>query len=317
MNLAQRRAQFEQSQRIHESAKLAFHGVDGFDVYNCSIPFEWAGGTFIYGRVERRGEWARSWVRLFAQTGPDDWSLVPDTMVYQLEDPYVARIGDELVLGGTHVRYRANQIDTYYGYFYRGTDLNDLRYFTTGPDYMKDIRLVQLADGRLGVFSRPRNEEIRRLFGTESQVGFTIVDTLDDLTSDAIAQAPYIAGLFDQGEWGGVNQAYLLADGQIGVIGHQSCQESEARGGGLVYVNIAFVFDPARHQACDARIIATRSCYPAGPPKRPNLGDCAFTSGIVRRADGQVDLYSGLGDTEEGRVVIDYPFAAHGPLAGG
>ena len=30
---------------------------------------------------------------------------------------------------------------TYYGYFYRGTDISNLYYFTTGPYYMKDIRL--------------------------------------------------------------------------------------------------------------------------------------------------------------------------------
>ena len=36
---------------------------------------------------------------------------------------------------------------------------------------------------------------------------------------------------------------------------------------------------------------------------------CAFTSGIVMRQDGKVDLYSGIGDTEVGRIVIDYPFA--------
>ena len=40
----------------------------------------------------------------------------------------------------------------------------------------------------------------------------------------------------------------------------------------------------------------------------------AFTSGIVMREDGKADLYSGLGDAAQGRVVIDYPFAGYGKI---
>ena len=105
MILKLQRTDFERTRKIHESAALTFHGVDGFDVYNCSIPFEWDGQWHIFGRVERRNEWARSWVRLFSNTGKDGWTLVPDSMIYQLEDPFVSRIGRWLVLGGTHVRY--------------------------------------------------------------------------------------------------------------------------------------------------------------------------------------------------------------------
>jgi len=66
MDLKAQRERFEESARIHERAKLTFKGVDGFDVYNPSIPFDWNGRRYIFGRVERRAEWARSWVRLFA-----------------------------------------------------------------------------------------------------------------------------------------------------------------------------------------------------------------------------------------------------------
>ena len=41
---------------------------------------------------------------------------------------------------------------------------------------------------------------------------------------------------------------------------------------------------------------------------RPDLRDCAFTTGIVMRPDGRAELYSGLGDVTEGRVTIDAPF---------
>jgi len=316
MNLLEQRQQFEATKCIFESAKLTFNGVDGYDVYNSSVPFVWKGKEYIYGRVERRSEWARSWVRLFENTGKDEWTLVPHSMIYQLEDPYVSIFGDTLVMGGSHVRYTRGGVDTYYGYFYRGTDINDLYYFTTGPDWMKDIRLVGMPDGRIGVFSRPRSEEIRKKFGSESLVGFAIINDLDELTASVIEGATYIAGLFDKDEWGGVNQACMLDNGLIGAIGHKCYNTTDVNGAEIsVYLNISFVFDPVKHEAMDLKIIGTRPCYPAGPAKKPNLVDVAFTSGIVPREDGKVDLYSGIGDAEVGRIVIDNPFAGYGTVA--
>lgn len=310
MNLLEQRHQFEANKRIYESAKLVFRGVEGFDVYNPSIPFEWNGRRYIYGRVEKRHEWARSWVRLFEESGPDEWTAVPNTMIYQLEDPYISVINKQLVLGGTHVRNKQGRLDTFYGYFYKGRDLHDLYYFTTGPDYMKDIRLVELRDGRIGVFSRPRGEGIRKEFGSESLVGFTIIDSLDDLSPEVIENAPYIRGLFSKDEWGGCNQAYLLKSGKIGVIGH-ICYAQEDKS---TYMNMAFVLDPQTNQFSDLKIIGTRPCYPDGPAKKPHLTDCAFTAGIEIRPDGKVNLYSGIGDTEAARIVIDYPFEKEGAI---
>lgn len=315
MNLVEQRKQFEASKKIYESVKVSFQGVDGFDVYNSSIPFMWNGKKYIFGRMERRSEWARSWVRLFENTTDDVWTLVPDSMQYQLEDPYISILGDTLVLGGTHVRYKQNTIDTYYGYFYKGTDINDMYYFTTGPDYMKDIRLVQMADNRIGVFSRPRSEEVRKKYGSESIIGFAIINSLDDLTAEVVENAQYIPGLFDKDEWGGCNQAYYLDSGLIGVIGHK-CYKQKALGGETIstYLNISFIFDPASYRALDMKIIGTRPCYPTGPAKKPDLVDCAFTSGIVMREDGKANLYSGIGDCEVGRIVIDYPFEGYGSI---
>lgn len=315
MNLIEQRKHFENTKKIYESIKLTFHDVDGFDVYNSSIPFEWQGGKYIFGRIEKRDEWARSWVRLFMETGKDDWTLVPDSMIYQLEDPYIAILGKNLVLGGTHVRYKQGKIDTYYGYFYKGTEIDNLYYFTTGPDYMKDIRLVELADKRIGVFSRPRNEMIRKKFGSEAQIGFSIINSLDELSAEVIENAPYIPNLFDTGEWGGCNQAYLLDSDMMGVIGHKCYKAVNSEGLEIqTYMNIAFVFDQEKHTALDVKIIGTRPCYPAGAAKQPFLVDCAFTSGIVSRPDGMVDLYSGIGDCEEGRIVIDDPFKEYGRI---
>lgn len=312
MSIKNKKNQFEADKvnKIYESVILSFHGVEGFDVYNCSIPFNWDGKEYIYGRIEKREEWARSWVRLFEKTGKDEYSLVKDHMIYQLEDPYISIIKGEVILGGTHVRKRSGKIDTYYGYFYKGTDLNDLVYFTTGPDYMKDIRLVELSDGKIGVFSRPRNEEIKKKYGCDAMIGFAVIETLDELTDEIIQNAAPIDGIFAMDEWGGCNQAYLLEDGNIGIIGHQSYKAAVENGEDLaVYVNVSFEFNPVTFEVKNKKIIGTRSCYPSAPAKIPSLVDCTFTSGIVMREDGRADLYGGIGDSMEGRITIDYPFS--------
>lgn len=313
MSIIDLKNRFEQdkNQLVHESAILTFDGVEGYDVYNCSIPFIREGREFIFGRVERRDEWANSWVRLFEKTGADQYTLVKEHMIYQLEDPYISLIHGELILGGTHVRKRSSKIDTYYGYFYRGKSLDNLTYYTTGPDYMKDIRLVELKNGRIGVFSRPRSEEIRQRYGSESIIGFTKISSLEELTDDVILNATPIEGFFDKDEWGGCNQAYLLRNGSIGVIGHQCYKQPVDQGEDLeVYFNVAFEFDPDTFTVSNRKIIGTRSCYPEAPSKKPRLTDCTFTSGIVMREDGRADLYAGLSDAYEGRIVINYPFSA-------
>ena len=309
MDIRQARAAFDKEGKIYDSALLTFVGVDGYDVYNCSIPFAMNVREYIFGRVETRREWATSWVRLFEKTGKDTYTLVPDSMIYQLEDPYIQFIGDQLTMGGTHVMKESGEVKSFYGYFYRGTELEHMRYFTTGPDKMKDIRLVSLKDGRIGVFSRPRDKKVEETYGSGAVIGFAVIDSLDDLTADVIENAPAIGNLFGRGEWGGCNQCYLLKDGRIGVIGHKCYAEKDADGvEQAVYLNVAFLFDPETHQATEPQVIATRRSYPDAAAKLPKLKDCAFTSGIVLREDGKADLYSGLGDTHEGRVTIDNPF---------
>ena len=301
--------------KIYSASKLQFSGVDRYDVYNCSIPFVWDGKSYIFGRVEKRSRWAESWVYLFEKTGEDEYTAVKDRM-YQLEDPYVFIVDGELILGGTHVTKIGGEVQSFCSYFYRGTDVRDLTYFTSGVDGMKDVRLTLLANGKIGVFSRPRGIHIREQYGSESMIGFATIDSIDQLVPNVIANAEYISGIFENGQWGGCNQAYLLKNGKIGVIGHLSNKIARTDGSGelLSYKNIAFVFNPEKMQATHLHVIATRSDYPEGPSKKAELEDCAFTSGIEMRDDGKVNLYSGIGDCEEGRVVIDDPFAEEGGI---
>lgn len=290
---------FIENRKIYESAMLKFHGVEGRDVYNCSIPFLMDGKKYIYGRVEKRDEWASSWVRLFEEREQDNFYVVPD-VIYQLEDPYIQFIDNELILGGTHVLYDGGKYSIFRGYFYRGNDLKNLKYFTSGPEWMKDIRLVQLDDG-IGVFSRPNG-----------RIGFTVIKDLSELTIKSIAEAPLIEAI-GENEYGGCNQCYNLGNGLIGIIGHQAYSESEKK---RCYINMAYVMDIATRKIIDKKIIGTRDCYTDSTEAKPSpngtdLGFVTFSSGIVMREDGKADLYSGINDIGEGRITIDDPFAEY------
>ena len=308
MNVKELREEFHRRGGVREGALLTFSGMNGYDVYNCSIPFEWQGERYIFGRVERREDFANSVTFLFRQVGKDAYAPVEGAVVYPIEDPHVAMIGDEIILGGTHVRKRRGQIDTLYGYYYRGKDLRFLSHFTCGPANMKDIRLVQMEDGRVGVFTRPRSKRIAELYGSEAVVGFAILDSIDELDDTIVDKARVIDGLFSEGEWGGCNQCYLLRDGRVGVIGHRCCREPGPECVLQAYVNISFIFDPVTFSVSDMKVIGEKASYPPTPFMLPYLADCAFTSGIEMRADGYADLYSGLGDVAQGRIVIDPPF---------
>ncbi|MBN1778368.1 MAG: DUF1861 family protein [Clostridiales bacterium] len=309
MDIMEARKAFQKSRKIYESALLRFHGADGFDVYNCSIPFRWQGKNYLFGRVEKREDFASSATMLFERFGQDEYAAVPSGMAYPLEDPYVTFVRGELILGGTHVRKSRGELEAFYGYFYRGSRPDWMTLFTSGPVNMKDIRLVELADGKLGVFTRPRGRHVEEVYGSEAVIGFTVIDTIDQLDAETIEKAPIIPELFGRGEWGGCNQCCLLRDGCVGVVGHRSYFSKDGQGvDQQVYLNISFIFDPDTHRASGMKIIGDKQCYPETEAMREDLRDCAFTSGIVMRSDGKADLYSGLGDVAEGRITIDSPF---------
>ncbi len=300
--------------KMGQGVLLKFEVINSdYDVYNCSAPFEIKGEKYIFGRVEKYNEWASSKVMLFKESTPDTWEYVKNSGFLQLEDPFVAFIHGELVLGGTHVRKVKGKYETYSCYFYKVKvdeftgDLGEFNYFTSGPMKMKDIRLIELSDGKIGVFSRPSGRKFNG--GAYSAVGFAVIDTIDDLCPEVVENAEYIESLFGEGEWGGVNQVCLLDSGKLGVMAHISFNDKDANDERLsVYCNCAFVFDPETRGYDNFKIVATKSSFPACKAKIPRLEDCCFTSGVFRRPDGKYDLYSGIGDVHEGRMVIDNPF---------
>ncbi|NJR79417.1 DUF1861 family protein [Sphingomonas corticis] len=286
------------------TGKLRFAGVGDRDVYNISAPFHSAGRRVIAGRVERRD--SEDSIAVFFEETDGIWSPIPGAPQFRLQDPFVAEIAGELVFGGVEVDLRPAQ-PIWHTVFYRGTDLFHLRPFFAGPVGMKDIRLCELADGRVAIFTRPRGSK-----GGRGTIGYTEVEALDAMTIEAIEAAPMLDDMFHPLDWGGANEAHLLASGDIGVIAHAAFFEDDILYGKRRYYAVSFVYDPAAHAWRDYRIIASRDQFPPGPAKRADLVDVVFSSGI-EQVGSATRLFAGTSDAEAQWVHIDYPFDA--PLA--
>lgn len=281
------------------TGKLRFTGVGDRDVYNISAPFHSAGRRVVAGRVEARDS-EDSTAVLFEEIA-GVWHPIPDAPRFRLQDPFVCRIAGELVFGGVEVDLSPPQ-PVWHTVFYRGADLLSLQPFFAGPIGMKDIRLCERADGRIAIFTRPRG-----IKGGRGTIGYAEVATLADLTIPAIDAAPMLEGMFHPLDWGGANEAHLLASGEIGVIAHAAYFEDDILYGKRRYYAASFVFDPATHTWRDYRIIAARGQFAPGPAKRPDLVDVVFSSGIEQVGERTL-LYAGTSDAEAQWVEIDYPF---------
>lgn len=300
--------QFQTDKEVQSAIIHTFKGTEGYDVYNPSTPFELNGNTYIAGRVEHRDS-ERSHIRFFREE-KGIWVLCPDTQFFDLQDPFVTWIDEELILGGVRVDWdeETGHAKSWCTDFFKGTTLNNLTHFASGPTHMKDIRLIQLADKRIGIFTRPQGYEMLEKYGCIAKIGFTIVNNLSEVTPEAIENAPFLEGILLPDEWGGCNQIHLLKDGTLGVIGHKSYGEGEDDNKILHYYGISFIIDAKTRKMSVPKIIISRDCFPDGPSKAPRLKDVTFTSGILRRNDGMAVVYSGLSDARVGSALIKDPF---------
>lgn len=303
---AELQREFAAHRRIADARIEKFFGVDGFDVYNPSIPFTWEGKEYIAGRVEKRDS-EHSEVRFF-ERAEGGWKPAEGTERLALQDPFVTFVDGKLVLGGVRVTFPEKQggptlwcTDFYIGSPFR------LERFATGPAQMKDVRLVQLKSGKIAFASRPQGASMEK-YGCISKVGFAVVNSLDEFTAEAIENAPYLEKLFCDDEWGGCNQLIELKNGKVGVIGHKSYRTYAEDGSQrLHYYGIAFAIDPETREITQNKIIISSDCFPSAESKRPDLVDVTFTSGIVRREDGTAQIFTGLKDANVASAIIPDP----------
>lgn len=280
--------------------KLIFSGVGQRDVYNIAAPFVLDGRQVIAGRVESRDVEHSEIVFFAADNGT--WQPIPSAATFPgLQDPCITSIGGEIVLGG--VRFPVTVADGSVGWrmeFYRGNSVNNLKPFLLGPDKMKDIRLVELADEQIGVLTRPQGAK-----GGRGKIGFFTTPSLEKITAKAIQEAPLFENQCKDDEWVGANEAHRLQNGMIGVLGHIAhFDEKEHRH----YYAMVFCVDPLNGRAGLPEIVASRSDFPDGPAKRQDLVDVMFSGGLVRHGNGTATLYAGLSDTEAGCVLLTDPF---------
>lgn len=286
---------------------LTFSGVGEKDVYN-PAPLKLEDGSVILaGRVESRKNALDSKVMFFHEVADGAWMPIKDSPVfYELEDPFITKIGDEIIFGGVHVDWDISEdsnnpkLVSFKTIFYRGKDINNLKQFSEGPERMKDIRLVELADGRIGIFSRPQGGKAGK-----GKIGFTTVDSLDDVTPDVIQSAPLLKDNFTGEDWGGANAIYLLQDGRLGVLGHVASKDEKNY---LHYRAMAFIYDPKTGESSDIKIVAVRDDFPETKPKEERLRDVVFTAGLVYDDKKEPTLYVGLSDAFVGRITVEDPF---------
>jgi hypothetical protein len=179
-------------QRIH------FEGVEDRDVYNITAPFFDQGEPIIAGRVEDRNtEFSQI---VFFRFCAGVWIPHPNYSPYVMQDPFFTWIKGELVLGGVRViadpLYPEN-IVAYVTEYYRGKDIANLKLFLKGPYHMKDLRLIELAGGEIGVLTRPQGFK-----GGRGKIGFFKVRAYEEITVQKIAEAPLFADQFIEEEWG-------------------------------------------------------------------------------------------------------------------
>lgn len=289
-----------------EGRRLEFSGVRGRDVYNPTRPFRIGGATVMAARVESRSSEIDSEVWFFERAGANRYRPVKGAPRLGLQDPFVTRIGDEIVLGGVEVKSLGQGRTTYKTAFYRGKNLVELRRFAEGPPRMKDIRLTGLPDGRVFVLTRPQGK-----VGGKGKIGYTILDSLDGLNPRAIRRARLLPKQFANKyrSWGGANEIIPLGDDRLGVLGHVAREDSRRR---LHYYPMSFTIDLARGAVSPMKILVERADLPgglAGAAKWRKVRDVLFSGGLERHRDGTATLTVGAGDAEVLQQRIPDPFS--------
>ena len=286
---------------------IRFEGVGDRDVYNITAAFIDQGEFIIAGRVEDRTT-EFSEVVFFRQIG-DVWLPHPDYPTYAMQDPFFTWLRGELVIGGVRViadPLHPRNIVAWVTEYYRGKNIAGLEAFLMGPYHMKDLRLIELASGEIGIITRPQGYK-----GGRGKIGFFKVAAIEEITIKNIYNAPLFLDQFLDEEWGGANEPHLLSNGLIGVLGHIACYDIM---GSRHYQAMTFAFHPDTMEKTPMKIIARRSNFPDGPYKHLELVDVIFSGGLVRKGGGLADLYVGASDADAYVIEIPDPFLEYEEL---
>ncbi len=282
---------------------IRFDGVGKKDVYNPTAPFVINGTRYMAGRVEDRESFWQDHdydpqTMFFVEDGKN-WIPAENTPIFPWEDPFVTFINDELIFGGIEIFGEPEQ-KKFKTLFFKGKNPCDLEKFASGPDMMKDIRLVQLSDGRIGVFTRPQGGVYKK-----GRIGFIVINSLNDLTEENILKAKIIRNELKENYWEGASSAEALENDEIGVLAHIAYIE---KGGVMCYQATSFIFNPYTLQVENFKIIAIRDDFPETPAKNSFTKNVVFPGGREKIEDDKHCVYFGLSDTSSGVKTIENPY---------
>lgn len=268
------------------------------DVYNITAPFELNGSTYIAGRLHARDSRYYSSIVFFKQSGKK-W-LAEEKAIQNLEDPFIAKIHGKTIFGGVRLyKDRDHNLINLVTLFFEMKSLEDLKLLAKGPPKMKDIRLVGLKKGKVGVFTRPQGE-----IGGRGQIGYITLNSIDDLNAGYIIEAPIIPLLFNPYEWGGVDDAHLVGS-QILVLGHRAYWDNIFKL--RRYRAWMFNIDSKSFKYTDLGIVAAREDFPKSPARSKELRDVFFPGGLKKFKDGWCKIYGGINDVSAGVITIPDP----------
>lgn len=298
--------EFKGKNQRDDSSQIKFDlgEQDTRDVYNITAAFSWNGETIIGGRVEARDS-EDSEVIFFRQEADGRFRPRTGYQTFKLQDPFYTIIGEGIVVGGVEIYDDPLKPGTlaYRTIFLKGKSLEQLERFAKGPERMKDIRLLQLAEDKILVFTRPQGDK-----GGRGTIGYTIIDKLEDLNVENVEKAILLDQQFAKEEWGGANELHLLKNGLIGVLSHIAKFDEE---GNRHYYSTTFAFNVETGAYTPMKLIAIRNNFAKGASKRPDLEDVIFSGGIVREENGKAKLYCGASDAEGHTITIDDPFVEY------
>jgi len=265
-----------------------------------------------------------SMTAIFERESPesDDWRIDEELPTFSnFQDPFhCGAIEGDQVFGGVQTSRKDGKLTwrtVFYRYKESMSELIDSNGeladpFCYGPMGMKDIRLKEISEGRIAVFTRPQGE-----FGGRGKIGYFEISTLSEL-EPALQKhiedknpSTLIEGLFCDEDWGGTNELHPLSDGRIGVIGHIACTKEDSHNpdhGIKDYYAIAFIFDPETKDFSDLKIIATAEDFPEIEGKKGDIGSVIFSGGIKRLGNGRAIFYGGVKDIKSGYLSIEDPF---------
>lgn len=297
---------------------------DELTVYNPS-PITIDGNIYLLARVEKKKSEKGSKVVLFSEDDEGEWSPVEGwPEIKNSQDPFYCGVID-----GFHVFGCVNTFDVpgsenqgYRTIFYKFRESflelvdrtgETFPPFAEGPNSMKGVRLVQKANGKIGVFTRPQGD-----FGGRGSVGYFEIDSLKELGAalavhqenknpDLLIKNLFLERFGGENEWGGINEVRIRLDGKMNVLAHISDFGTDGKKN---YYPIVFVFDPDNMSISGLKMVAIAEQFPKMKAKLPQLGSVIYSGGLVPLENGLFRLFVGVGDVEAGYIDIEDPFEA-------